>query len=384
MLTNNNYIQTQQKEIVMLLDNAFKPDLRVLKEASCLEENGYNITIFAWDRECTLVKAEKKDGISIERIRTKSNSSHGLKQLFCLFIFYLKIFPKLIKSKSHCIYCHDLLMLPMGVVISLIKKNKLIYDAHEIYWIMESDKYNIYILKLIDFFERGLLIFIDCLITVSEQRASYYNKFYHKPIYIVGNYYKPITITNKEQNYVKSELGIPENKPIISYIGGLSLKRDIGLLIDYAFYNKNIVVLIAGDGYWRHYIKESIDKLNNLIYLGWVSDPVKYYSASDIIYYVLSENHEYNYWCAPNNLYLSIALKIPIIVNRVGETCKIVEQNKIGFCLENRSLDCLDKAIQTIIKTKYTLLKNFDQAQTIYNWDVAQNELKKAIASVNI
>ena len=50
-------------------------------------------------------------------------------ELFCRFLIIFKIKPKIV-------HCHDTLVLPIGLVVSLIFKSKLIYDAHE----LESNK----------------------------------------------------------------------------------------------------------------------------------------------------------------------------------------------------------------------------------------------------
>ena len=46
------------RQIRMLLSNAFRPDPRVLKEARSLAEAGYEVTVIAWDREGKYPAAE--------------------------------------------------------------------------------------------------------------------------------------------------------------------------------------------------------------------------------------------------------------------------------------------------------------------------------------
>ena len=41
-----------------------------------------------------------------------------------------------IRQKPDLIHCHDVLVLPLGVIVKLITRAKLIYDAHE----LESDR----------------------------------------------------------------------------------------------------------------------------------------------------------------------------------------------------------------------------------------------------
>ncbi len=304
-------MSSHKKEVVMLLDNSFAPDMRVQKEALCLMESGCNVTIFAWDRDCKHPQNDEKDGINIKRIRTKSKYQLGIRQLLTLTLFYIKVFLALMRTKMDIIYCHDLLMLPLGILVKLLKRKKLIYDAHEIYWMMEAKKYNKFILNIIKSSENFLLKFVDKFVTVSEQRADYYKKYYHKPIYIVGNYYDPVDIDIDCKKQLRKQLGIPEDKFLITYIGSLNKTRDIELLARYAAVNKKVFILIGGRGYWQNMIQDAAKELDNLTCLGWISNPIDYYSISDAIYYVLNEDYPYNHYNAPNNLFLSIALKIP-------------------------------------------------------------------------
>jgi len=373
------------KEVIMLLDNAFDPDFRVYKEAFCLIELGYDVTIFSWDRECQREINEEIDGIKIKRIRTRSRFQLGIKQLLFLFLFYIKVFPSLLKVKMDVVYSHDLLMLPMGVLIKILRGKKLVYDAHEIYWLMEKKKYNKFILGIIKRLENFLIKFVNSLICVSERRASYYKQYYKKQIYVVGNYYNPIGmsqnqgIKTSEKEELRKELGIPKDKLLITYIGSFHKVRDIKLLVDYALQNQDVFVIIAGKGYWEEYIKEAQRHCSNIIYLGWVSEPIKYYSVSDIIYYVLDDNYEYNHYNAPNNLYISIALKIPIIVNMLGEAGEVVEKYGIGAIIEKRDVESLKKAVDYVCENKEAIMSKFGKAQKIYNWDTCKERFKEAV-----
>ena len=370
------------KNVVMLLDNAFAPDMRVQKEALSIKELGCNITIVAWDRECKYPIDDEKEGIKIKRIRTKSKFQLGFRQLFFLTIFYIKAMPYLLRKRMDIIYCHDMLMLPLGIIIKLFKRKKLVYDAHEIYWIMETKKYNKFISGAIKYTEVFLLKFVDRFITVSEQRAEYYRQYYNKPIYIVGNYYNPIDINLARRKEIRQKLGIDDEKVLITYIGSLNSTREFELLIKYAANNKNVFVVIAGSGYWQNMIQEAAEKLDNLKYLGWVSNPIDYYSASDIIYYLLKENYKYNHYNAPNNLYLSIALKVPIVVNDIGIAGDVVRNCGIGAIADVSNPEGFSEAVNYIIKNKEIIATNLGKCQSYYSWDMSQKALKEMLNSL--
>jgi len=367
------------KEIMMLLDNAFAPDMRVRKEAVSLIEKGHRVTIISWDRQCRYKDIDEDAGIKIRRIRTNAGFRKGIKQLFFLFIFYLKVIPQLLRAKIDIIYCHDLLMLPLGILVKIVRQKKLIYDCHEIYWMNEIKKYHKAILAVIRFLEKHMIQHIDRFITVSEQRADYYKRFYKKEIFVVGNYYNPIVVSREKKRSLRRKLHLPEDKTLIAYVGALHIERDFHPLIEYARRHHNAYVVITGLGYWQDMIEKASRQLENLSYKGWVSNPIEYYSSSDIIYYVLNEEYAANHYNAPNNLYLSIALGIPIIANPIGDTGRIIKSYGIGAALTTRTAEGLEKAVADVLSNRDSIVTAFGKAQKAYNWDVAKDILQKAV-----
>ncbi|MCK4432384.1 MAG: glycosyl transferase family 1, partial [Methanomicrobia archaeon] len=87
------------KKVIMLLSNPFKPDPRVYKEAKSLVNNGYDVTVFAWDRECKYPKKEIIDGIKIERVRLKAPYDSNLLLFFLLPLWQFIVFLKVLNRK---------------------------------------------------------------------------------------------------------------------------------------------------------------------------------------------------------------------------------------------------------------------------------------------
>jgi glycosyltransferase involved in cell wall biosynthesis len=368
-----------RKEILMLLDNAYSPDMRVRKEAECLRDLGCGVTILAWDRDCVEKADEEAGGVRIRRIRTKSAYQLGFRQLLYLALFYIKVIPSLFTMKFDIIYCHDMLMLPPGLLVKALRRKTLVYDAHEIYWMMEVKKYGSPVLKAIKRIENAMIRKADSFITVSEKRAAYYKRYHHREIFIVGNYYDPVEIAPEEKKRARLRIGVPEDKVLITYIGGLHVERDFKMLVDYARRNKNVYALIAGAGYWESYVRDAAEKADNIMYLGWVNNPIEYYSMSDIIYYVLDENYEYNHFNAPNNLCLSIALKIPIIANPLGETAMIIKEYGIGSPVKRGEPGAMERAVERIMNNMAGMKDGCRRAQGVYSWAASKEALRKAV-----
>ena len=105
---------------------------------------------------------------------------------FSLFEMVAKLLRSAIKEKPDLVHCHDTLVLPLGVIVKLFTKAKLIYDAHE----LESDRNGLSKFEgfLTQYIERLLWRFVDALIVVSPSIDAWYqDKIGPKPSAIILN-----------------------------------------------------------------------------------------------------------------------------------------------------------------------------------------------------
>jgi hypothetical protein len=72
------------QKILMILDNAYKPDLRVQKEINTLTGLGLYVDLICWDQDSDLQNFEKYDFFSIHRIKLKVEKQIGIKK-YCIF-----------------------------------------------------------------------------------------------------------------------------------------------------------------------------------------------------------------------------------------------------------------------------------------------------------
>jgi glycosyltransferase involved in cell wall biosynthesis len=119
--------------IVMLLSNPFRPDPRVLKEASSLTKNGYKVSILCWDRRSEFPPEEVYEGITLRRIAIPSNYASGPQQVLHIPRFWYQALKIANDLKPDILHCHDLDTTPIGYLYSRRKNIPWIYDAHECY-----------------------------------------------------------------------------------------------------------------------------------------------------------------------------------------------------------------------------------------------------------
>jgi len=354
----------------MILDNAFNPDMRVMKEARILIKKKNDVSILCWDRgrDSDLPEEENIEGIYIKRFKIRSEQQLGVEQVKYLFKFYIRVLIYFwrIRSQYDLLWLHDYPNLLLGILLKLISHIPLIYDAHEIYYLMEFEKYSPFIRYFLKYSEVLFLKYVNKLITVNEIRSQYYRKYYRKRIYILGNWFGPIDLNRKNsfQQVQKSE-----KRFTIGYFGNLAKTRRLDLLLELAEENKEISIVIAGRGAEEDYLRKVSAKLENVEFLGWVENIYLILPRVDALYYVLNDKIVYSYWNSPNTLYLAIATNIPLITNTLGESGSVIRMVDPNILLKENSLDELLRVVSLLQDNDYyaSLKERMLPLQKIYN-----------------
>jgi glycosyltransferase involved in cell wall biosynthesis len=319
----------------MILDNAFRPDQRVLKEIKTLNALNCKVFLFCWDHDSDLQAEEKREGLEIYRIKIKAAKQIGLSKIKYLLFFYrcfLKTYSTKIETMD-IIYVHDFLLLPLGVFLKFKLKKKLIYDAHEIYHIMEWEKYPAILRTLIFFMERTLIKFADHFIVVSDHRKKFYSKYMKKEINVIGNWYDQYNGRKKDLRKIYS---LNADQILLGYFGTINFKvRPINKLIELVHNSRNIHFFIGGVGSDVDTLNEFIKSKNNVHYLGWLENVREYVDSLDYVIYVMNRERKYSEYTAPNTIYLAISHKKPIITNVPGEPLELIEKYNVGYYIKN-------------------------------------------------
>ena len=123
-----------KKRVIMLLTNAFEPDVRVYKEASYLISKGFSVTILCWDKDLSKNYPEEEtvEGIQIVRFKIPSVAGTGNQQIPA-FLKYIRACKQYLqKQKCDYLHCNDL----DGVITGYLArhgKTPLVFDMHEFY-----------------------------------------------------------------------------------------------------------------------------------------------------------------------------------------------------------------------------------------------------------
>jgi glycosyltransferase involved in cell wall biosynthesis len=326
--------------IVMILSNGFAPDCRVAREMKSLSQQGYQISLIAWDRRKEFQAYEEINSIRIYRIHTSSSEyTVGWKQLFHITRFWKRAIQKARDLNPDYIHCHDLDTLYVGYRLKKQLACKLVFDAHEHY----PAQMTLYLPELfiygLGYWQKWLLGAIDAVITASTVLGDEIKGRLHKPVVTVGNYqplepFEQVDELSIRRN--RMELGVDEDRLCVAYIGGFTKNRALEPFIRSAGYLPHVHYHLWGDGPQRVAVEDWSHNYENVFYHGWLS-PEKiplYFKSMDIIYYALKPDYAGAPYNAPNTLTQAMAAGRPVIANDIGDLGRIIKDTGCGLILE--------------------------------------------------
>ena len=369
---------TRPPRVDMLFGSAHGPDVRVRRISHALADAGYSVRILAWDRAEKLPKVDRDGSVEVRRVHVASYHDRGWSQVFFLGRAVLRYVPHMLRRPPDIIHAIDLPMLLAAILIAPLtgRRPRIVYDAFEIYAILESHKYPRWLLRLIALAEWVLPRFADLVITPGEGRRQYFDRR-GIPSVVVPNW---VDVPPREVSATEARqaLGVPADAVTIVYAGGLDRSRDLSSLVAHARRHPDHTVLVAGRGDQEAILRRQAERLPNLRVLGWMPNPTNALAAADVLYYSLKADHPYAAHAAPNNLYVAVAHAIPLVHRDQGEIGLLAAQHDIGSPFHDDAT--LDAAIERMADptTNARVRSELRGLQSSFRWSAASERLVEA------
>jgi Glycosyl transferase 4-like domain/Glycosyl transferases group 1 len=362
----------------MLFGSAHGPDVRVRRVSQALAAAGYSVRILAWDRAELLPKVDRDGPVEVRRVHVASYHDRGWSQVFFLSRAVLRYIPHILRRPPDIIHAIDLPMLLAAILIAPLtgRRPRIVYDAFEIYAILESHKYPRWLLRVIELAEWVLPRFADLVITPGEGRRQYFAR--HGISSVVVPNWVDVPTREIDAAEARSALGIPSDAVTIVYAGGLDRSRDLISLVAHARRHPEHTVLVAGRGEQEASLRRQAERIPNLRILGWLPNPTSALAAADVLYYSLKADHPYAAHAAPNNLYVAVAHAIPLVHRAQGEIGLLAGQHDIGASFHDEA--SLDAAIERIAEpaTNARIREELRGLQDRFLWSSARERLVEA------
>lgn len=364
------------KNILHISHTDIQSDSRILKEISSLKKcEKYNLFAIGVND----LQGEKRvnSDIKITSLNIRSRNipfvPKIIKYLLVTLEISLKIFFLSISKKIDLIHCHDTTVLPVGVLLKFFKRNKVIYDAHE----LESDRNGLGKTagKLTLWVEKMLWPFIDGFITVSPSIESWYleKMGYKKSIIILNSpEIKEIKVSNI--NYFKKKFNIKNDFPIIIYVGILGGGRGIETILDIFQENKlQLNLIFLGYGPLKNKIIECAKNSHNIFYHPAVKhyDVVQIVSSADYGLCMIENISLSDYYCLPNKLFEYAFSGIKVLASDFPDIKNIVDKYGLGLCFNNNASSILN--VLRLIETRNFIIETRDYQEL--SWDKQSEKL---------
>lgn len=363
--------------------NNFINDSRVLKETKSIASNYFNkICIVALWEDGVNENELLDDKREVWRIRLISRGlpKNLFFQVFKYFEWIIKIYIRFRKEPISVVHCHDLSALPVGALFKLLKKTKVIYDAHE----LETEVNGLKGLgkPIAKWIERGFIRYCDLIFVVSESIADWYAHEYKipRPLVILN---VPKRIELRLNNHFREKLNIRADQIILLYQGGLAAGRGVHLILD-AFKARSsdrVAVVFMGYGELEHDIVKASKDHSNIFFFPAVplSVVLAYTASADLGIHIIQNTCLNHYFCMPNKLCEYAMAGLPVLVSNMKDMSEFVTKNQMGAVIHDFSATGINQAIDDFIKLDLLAMKkNAYRAACENAWEVQEKNMIEA------
>ncbi len=326
-------------------------DARILRQVEALRRlREFDVKAIGVESDEGVVAAPNTLFVGVSALRLLTRRLTRLPRLARYFLnlmeLTLRMFPRAVWSRPRIVHCHDTLVLPLGVMVSILTGCAVIYDAHE----LESQKSG-----QTKRMARGTLLIerwcwrrISLLVSVSPSILDWYRaNLGPKQSLLILN--SPVMQLSSEDlrrsrkrafgagGYFHERFEIPEGAPVFVYLGYLVSGRGIEPLLD-VFRRTDIlshvVFMGSGDsvGVGRH-----AEEFPNIHLHAPVphDQVVQLVREADCGLCMIEDVSLSDRLCLPNKLFEYAFAGIPILASRLPEIERVVTEYGLGLCCDN-------------------------------------------------
>lgn len=325
-----------EQKIIIAISGHIYTDQRMKRIAGSLSANGANVCLY-YREHFKYIPVTTKDTLpfTTRAMRIWANSG-----IFFYFLLNWHLFRKLLFQSVDVFYAVDADTLPAMTLLSLIRRKKLVYDAHEYFCEVPELKQSKLKKTIWHWVTKvGVNRAWRC-ITVGETLALELEKRYGKIFLVVRN--TPVLQTIAPTTELPFEW---PTRPVIIYQGALNAGRELELLIEAMKDLPECHCILVGEGDLSKALRTQAAGMKNVLFAGLLSPETLRNLTPKCFagYNLLDAQGSLSYYFSLSNKYFDyIHAGIPSISSELPEYINLNSQYKCGVCLPNEKSILID------------------------------------------
>jgi glycosyltransferase involved in cell wall biosynthesis len=368
-------------KIVILIYQTYLPYQgrypRVSGQAKILQENGFEVTVLACDREGSHPVKEILEGIQVQRISGRMGEGRGpFRQLVPFLSFFVKSLRWLLTHRFDILHCHNLDALPVGCLARVLKRCPVLFDAHEPnYYAMWPKKWKP-VLKLLKLLERVMAKNVDAISVTNDYQVQKYQRLDVHRVEQVGNYTHPRLGTTEvhQEKFLKNSVTFGRLGTILHETG---FEESVEAFVRIIEAYPQARWLIAGrivDNY-KHAFFRLIEPIRDYIQLMGtypVEELPELNRQLDVSLLIYPKNAFYKN-ITPQKFFDSLANGVPVIMTDIGGLGDIIRERNCGLVVDETDIDTITDAMARLIEDtalRKEMARNaLSLAKTDFDWE---------------
>lgn len=318
---------------LMLLSNPYRPDPRVMREARALAAAGVGVRIIAWDREGGRPERSTEEGVEVTRLGPRSSYRSLSRVGLGLAGFWFRALRAARSVEFDVVHCHDFDTLPLGLLLSRLRRKPVILDAHDIYSLMVVGESPM-AARIISPIERCMASRATRLITTNEVMARMLVEGGSSSAAIVRNSPDLSPLADHDPEETRKRYGL--SGFVVSYFGSMEPGRAVEELATSFSPEDGITVVMGGDGTLRPSIEKTAKENPSVKFIGTVGadEVLRITHASDLIPAMYDPGNPKYRVCTPIKVLEAMACGKPMMTAKGLDISSMVEQVGCGFVVE--------------------------------------------------
>lgn len=369
-------------------------DGRILKQMQSLDQSFVSclIGVGVEISEDAVISQRETAAITFKIFKLHSKSAKFLPRPLRYFLSLLELTTRMVwiglRCRPKAVQCHDTLALPSGVIIKLLTRARLVYDAHELESAKGGQSRILSVATL--FIERLCWPFVDLFISVSQEIVDWYEvKLGQKDTIVVLNappeQIDQFTNTQKfPDDYLRQKFHIAPERPIFLYIGVFVDGRCINELLEIFsehLTKADLVLLGYCYGDYTEKIKALGRKAGNI----HIHPPVEHGAVvaiagtADVGLCFIEDSSRSDYFSLPNKLFEYVNAGIPVLGSDFPALKRVIDTHKLG-ATSSPKLSCIKELIESQLNSGICKIDDADINQL--TWKFQSRKLVEAYSKM--